>query len=251
MTITAGDLVDKAIIFDGVSICYRVPKERLSGIKEFAIRWIQRRVKYEEFWALNEINLALNKGEVLGIIGRNGAGKSTLLKVIARVLQPTKGRILTVGRVAPFLELGAGFHPELTGRENIFLNSALLGYSRKETEENLERIISFAGIGDFLNAPIRTFSSGMNARLGFSVATTIRPDILLIDEVLSVGDVAFQEKCINRMSSFRDLGTTIVFVSHDLDTVKTFCKNAIWLNKGEIQAEGPAMDVANAYIHHG
>jgi len=235
------------ITLEEISVLYRVPREKLSGIKEYAIRWLQQRLQYDDFWALRQVSFQIRQGEIFGVIGRNGAGKSTLLKTMARVLQPTRGRMVTRGRVAPFLELGAGFHPELTGRENIFLNSALLGYSRKETLAHLDEMIEFAEIGDFIEAPIRTYSTGMVARLGFSVATTIRPDILLIDEVLSVGDASFQEKCIHRMNSFRDQGTTIVFVSHALETVKSFCERAAWLDQGTLQAIGPSDAVAQEY----
>jgi ABC-2 type transport system ATP-binding protein len=241
----------EAVIFESVSVSYRVPKEKLSGIKEFAIRWLQRRLQYEQFWALQEIDFQVHKGEVFGVIGRNGAGKSTLLKIIARILQPTRGRMISRGRIAPFLELGAGFHPELTGRENIFLNGALLGFSRKEMISHLDEMIAFAGIGDFMDAPIRTYSTGMIARLGFSVATTIRPDILLIDEVLSVGDVSFQAKCIERMNNFRDQGTTIVFVSHDMNVIGSFCERAIWIDYGQVQAIGNAEDVVQDYVSRG
>jgi ABC-2 type transport system ATP-binding protein/lipopolysaccharide transport system ATP-binding protein len=240
-----------AVVLEGVSVSYRVPKEQLSGIKEFAIRWLQRRLHYEHFWALLSVDCKVERGEVFGVIGPNGAGKSTMLKIIARILHPTKGRIVTEGRVAPFLELGAGFHPELTGRENIYLNGALLGFSRNEIKAHLDEMISFAGIGDFIDAPIRTYSTGMIARLGFSVATTIRPELLLIDEVLSVGDDSFQKKCIKRMNSFRDQGTTIVFVSHDLNLVESFCEHAIWLDHGEIRMAGAASDVVNDYRNRG
>jgi ABC-2 type transport system ATP-binding protein/lipopolysaccharide transport system ATP-binding protein len=245
------ELIHNAVTFENISVMYRVPKEKLSGIKEYAIRLIQRQLQYEDFWALRELSLQVKKGEVFGIVGRNGAGKSTTLKVIARVLQPTRGRMVTRGSISPFLELGAGFHPELTGRENIFLNSALLGHSRVETNEHLLEIIEFAGIGDFIEAPIRTYSTGMIARLGFSVATTFQPDVLLIDEVLSVGDVKFQEKCINRMNSFRDQGTTIIIVSHDMGMVSHFCERAAWLSEGQIQAIGPASDVVRDYVNRG
>jgi lipopolysaccharide transport system ATP-binding protein len=242
---------DDAVIFESVSVSYRVPKEKLSGIKEFAIRWLQRRLQYDQFWALQEINFGVHQGEVFGVIGRNGAGKSTLLKIIARILQPTRGRMISRGRIAPFLELGAGFHPELTGRENIFLNGALLGFSRKEMTSHLDEMIAFAGIGDFIEAPIRTYSTGMIARLGFSVATTMRPDILLIDEVLSVGDVSFQAKCIERMNNFRDRGTTIIFVSHDMNVIRSFCERAIWVDYGQVKAIGNAEDVVQDYANQG
>lgn len=235
----------------GISVRYRVPHEKLSGIKEFAIRWLQRKLQYDDFWALENVSFDVSSGEVFGVIGRNGAGKSTLLKIMARVLYPTLGRLMIKGKVAPLLELGGGFHPELTGRENIFLNSALLGFTRKETEQHLDEIIEFADIRDFIDAPLRTYSTGMNARLGFSVATSIRPDILLIDEVLSVGDLAFQEKCIQRMNSFRDQGTTIIFVSHDMGTIRNFCERAVWLDQGKIRVIGNTAVVTEKYLEFG
>ncbi|MFU8773909.1 MAG: ABC transporter ATP-binding protein, partial [Anaerolineales bacterium] len=202
------------IKLENVSVRYRVPRERLSGIKEYTIKWLQRRVKYEEFWALQDVSLEVAQGGVFGVIGQNGSGKSTLLKVIARVLVPTKGRVVLRGEVAPLLELGAGFHMELTGMENIYLNSALLGRTHKEVERLLPEIIEFAEIGDFINAPMRTYSTGMVVRLGFSVATCVRPQILLVDEVLSVGDAKFQRKCMDRIYSYQEQGTTVVMVSH-------------------------------------
>jgi ABC-type polysaccharide/polyol phosphate transport system ATPase subunit len=234
-----------------ISVRYRVPREKLSGIKEFAIRWIQRKLQYDDFWALHDVSFTVERGDVFGIVGRNGAGKSTLLKIMARVLYPTLGRLIIKGKVAPLLELGGGFHPELTGRENIYLNSALLGFSRLEIEQHLEEVIDFAEIRDFIDAPLRTYSTGMNARLGFSVATCIRPDILLIDEVLSVGDVAFQEKCIDRMNRFRALGTTIIIVSHDMRTIRDFCERALWLDQGRIQKIGNVVEITEKYIEYG
>lgn len=235
------------IHFEDVAVLYRVPRERVSGIKEFAIRWLQRRLSYEEFWALKGISFEVRRGEVFGVIGRNGAGKSTMLKIMARVLMPTRGRVILRGKLAPLLELGAGFHPELTGRENVYLNSALLGHSRALTDSLLPSIIDFAEIGDFLDAPLRTYSSGMVARLGFSVATCLRPDILLVDEVLSVGDNLFQEKCLARMNSFQHQGTTIVIVSHSMATIQSFCKRALWLDSGKIRSLGDVNEVIAQY----
>lgn len=235
------------ITFEHVGVLYRVPKERVSGIKEYAVRWLQRRLSYEEFWALKDISFEVFPGEVFGVIGRNGAGKSTMLKVMARVLHPTRGRVVMRGRVAPLLELGAGFHPELTGRENIYLNSSLLGYTRKEVDRLFDSILEFAEIGDFIEAPLRTYSTGMVARLGFSVATCIRPDILLVDEVLSVGDSYFQEKCLARMNSFQAQGTTIVIVSHNMETIKNFCSRALWLEQGQAGAIGSVSEVVASY----
>jgi ABC-type polysaccharide/polyol phosphate transport system ATPase subunit len=228
-------------------VLYRVPRERVSGIKEYAVRWLQRRLKYEEFWALEGISFVVPRGEVFGVIGRNGAGKSTMLKVMARVLHPTRGRVVMRGKIAPLLELGAGFHPELTGRENVHLNSALLGYSRKQVLDLFPAILDFAEIGDFIDAPLRTYSTGMVARLGFSVATCLRPDILLVDEVLSVGDSSFQEKCIRRMNEFQQQGTTIVIVSHSMQTVQSFCSRALLLDHGKMVIVGDVAEVIQHY----
>ncbi len=240
-----------AIHLDNVSVRYRVPREQLSGIKEFAIRWVQRRLQYRQFLALQEICLDIQPGEIFGVIGPNGAGKSTLLKVMARVLKPSQGRVVVIGRTAPLLDVAAGFHPELTGVENIFLNGALLGYTRREIEDQFEEIITFAGIEEFIEAPIRTYSTGMVARLGFAIATNARPDILLVDEVLSVGDASFQEKCITRMTAYRENGTTIVLVSHGLALVQNICQRAIWLESGKIAARGKAVEVVQKYMQAG
>jgi len=247
--IEPSDQSDGAVIcVENVSVQYRVPREQLSGIKEYAIRWLQRRLQYHNFWALNDVNIEVNKGEFFGIVGRNGAGKSTLLKVMARVIRPTLGRVIMFGRTAPLLELGAGFHPELTGRENIFLNGALLGLSDKEIVQRFDEIISFSEIEEFIDAPLRTYSTGMVARLGFAVATSARPDIMLIDEVLSVGDSQFQEKCLARMHDFQAQGTTVVLVTHSMERVEALCERAIWLDGGKIAAQGEASIVVNQYL---
>jgi ABC-type polysaccharide/polyol phosphate transport system ATPase subunit len=239
---------DTSIGLEDISVRYRVPRERISGIKEYTIRFLQRRLHYEQFWALREISFRVQRGEVFGVIGRNGSGKSTLLKVIARVLEPPQGRVVIRGRVAPLLELGAGFQVELTGRENIYLNSALLGRTHQETHQLLEEIIAFAEIGDFIDAPIRTYSTGMVARLGFAVAACVRPDVLLVDEVLSVGDSKFQQKCLDRMRLFREQGTTIVIVSHSMATIESFCDRALWLDSGHARALGRVDQVIDQYI---
>ncbi|HLA97259.1 MAG TPA: ABC transporter ATP-binding protein [Anaerolineales bacterium] len=235
------------VYMQGVSVLYRVPRERFSGIKEYAIRLLQRRLQYEDFWAVRDVSFQVRSGEAFGIIGRNGSGKSTMLKVIARVLMPTMGRVVTRGKVAPLLELGAGFHHELTGRENVFMNSTLLGRSQKETERLMPEIIEFAEIEDFIDAPLRTYSTGMIARLGFSVASALRPDILLVDEVLSVGDSHFQEKCLARMNSFRAMGTTIIIVSHNMNTIESFCDHALWIDHGQIKSIGNVREVVAQY----
>jgi lipopolysaccharide transport system ATP-binding protein len=241
-------IADPVIRMQNIAVRYRLPQERLSGIKEYIIRWLQRRLKYDDFWALQNVCFQVQKGEIFGVIGQNGAGKSTLLKVMARVLNPTQGRVVIHGKVAPLLELGGGFHPELTGRENIFLNSALLGRSKSQTESLFDSIVDFAEIWDFIDAPLRTYSTGMSARLGFSVATCLRPDILLIDEVLSVGDVLFQKKCLDRMYDFREAGTTIVIVTHSMATIEGFCDRTLWLSAGQVKMIGPVSEVAPKYV---
>ena len=241
-------MADPVIIFENISVRYRVPHERVSGIKEYIIRRVQRRIQHDEFWALQGVSFEVPRGEIFGIIGRNGAGKSTSLKLIARVLFPTQGRVYVKGALAPLLEIGAGFNAEMTGRENVFFNGAMLGHTRHEMEALVPSIIDFAEIGDFLDAPLRTYSSGMMARLGFSVATCVRPNILLVDEVLAVGDVRFQEKCVRRMRSYHEQGMTIVIVSHSMDTIHNFCQRALWLEGGKVKAIGDADEVASQYL---
>ncbi|MBU2578442.1 ABC transporter ATP-binding protein [Patescibacteria group bacterium] len=238
---------DTAIFLKDVSIQYRIPSESIRTFKEYVIRMLQGRIKHKAFLALRSLNLEVKQGEIFGILGRNGAGKSTLLKVVSRVLMPIEGRVWVRGNISPLLQLGAGFHPELTGRENIYLNATLLGHTQKKIDEKLEEIISFAEIGNFIEAPLRTYSSGMTARLGFAVASAWKPDILILDEVLSVGDVAFQEKCFTRMTKFRDSGATVLMVSHSIDQVRSLCKRALWLDHGEIQVMGSADEVCDAY----
>lgn len=235
------------IVLDNVSVRYRAAGERIGTFKEYVIRLLKRQVKFKEFSALKDIDLQVMQGETLGVIGRNGAGKSTLLKVISRVLIPTEGRVRLKGMVSPLLELGGGFHPELTGMENIFLNGTLLGHNREEIEAHLGEIIEFAELGEFINSPIRTYSSGMVARLGFSISTTWKPDILIIDEVLSVGDENFRNKSAMRVTKFRENGTATLLVSHNLKNIETLCTRAVWLDHGEIKAEGAVPDVIQAY----
>ena len=238
---------DVAVRLENVSVRYRVPHERIGTFKEYMIRRVQRRVTHDEFWALHQVDLQVYRGEVFGIIGRNGAGKSTLLKVVARVLRPTTGRVWVRGRVAPLLEFGAGFHPELTGRENVFLNGTLLGFSHRQMGDKFDRIVDFAELREFIDAPLRTYSSGMVARLGFAIATDVKPDILIVDEVLSVGDEAFQRKSAARMKEFREQGATILLVTHNTATVKAMCQRAMWLDHGTVRALDVAGDVAAQY----
>jgi ABC-type polysaccharide/polyol phosphate transport system ATPase subunit len=236
------------VLIDEASLCYRMPQEQYSGMKEFAIRWLQRRVHYYELWALNEVDLVVNTSEVIGIVGRNGAGKSTLLKLIARVLHPTSGRVRVNGSTAPLLGLGAGFHPELTGRENIFLYGAMLGLTRREMEQYVNSIIEFSELNDFIDSPLRTYSGGMYLRLGFAVATCRFSDVLLVDEVLAVGDAKFQSKCIDRMKGFRAAGSSIIYVSHDLGSIESICDRVIWLEQGQIKLDGPPKEVISSYL---
>jgi ABC-2 type transport system ATP-binding protein len=238
---------EEIIRLENVGVRYRIPTERIGTFKEYIIRRLQRRVSHREFWALRNVNLSVYRGEVLGLIGHNGAGKSTLLKLVARVLKPVEGRIIVRGHVAPLLEFGAGFHPELTGRENVFLNGALLGFSRQEMEEKFNRIVDFAELWDFIDSPMRTYSSGMWARLGFATATDIQPEILIVDEVLSVGDEAFQRKSSARMQQFREQGATILFVSHSMDAIASMCSRAAWIDHGELKMAGPTEEVIAAY----
>jgi ABC-2 type transport system ATP-binding protein len=230
-----------------ISVRYRLPEERIGTFKEYAIRLLQKRLEYKSFLALQNVSLEIKKGETFGIIGRNGAGKSTLLKVISRVLIPTEGRVQITGRVSPMLELGAGFHPELTGRENIFLNGTLLGHSRDEIDKRLDAIMEFSELGNFIEAPIRTYSTGMVARLGFAVATAWKPDILILDEVLSVGDEAFQQKCKNKIDEFRNSQVTTILVTHHMQTMEALCTKAAWLDQGQVRAIGDVKNIISAY----
>lgn len=242
--------MEPSIHLDQVTVQFRIPHQRIPTLQEYAIRWLKRGIQYSDFHALNNVSFTVNPGEALGIIGANGAGKSTLLKVIARVIRPTSGRVRLRGRVAPLLELGAGFDYEMTGRENVFLNGAVLGFNRKTMAQRLERIVDFAGIGEFIDAPVRTYSSGMVARLGFAVATDHAPEVLIIDEVLAVGDAEFQEKSAARIRHFRDQGTTILVVSHSLTSIQALCSRALWLEHGNIRASGAVSEVLDQYAPH-
>ena len=239
--------MEAIVQIENVSVSYRLPTERIGSFKEYAIRKLQRRVKIEDFWALVDVSMTVNKGDVFGIIGNNGAGKSTILKVISRVLKPSKGRVVVRGRIAPLLELGAGFHPELSGRENVFLNGALLGYSREDMEKVFDEIVAFSELEQFINSPIRTYSSGMYARLGFAVATAHVPDVLILDEILSVGDEAFQKKSRERLQSFQEKGSTVLMVSHGLDSMITMCNRVAWLDQGKLRLLGEPSEVVAAY----
>lgn len=230
-----------------VSLCYRMPAERVSGMKEFLVQALQGKLQYKEFWALQDVNFSIEKGEVLGLVGANGAGKSTMLKVISGILKPTKGAVTVHGNIVPMLELGSGFDMELTGRENVFLNGAILGYSEDFLKEKYQEIVDFSELGEFIEMPLRNYSSGMITRLAFSIATVVKPDILIVDEILSVGDAAFQKKSKNRMMELMSGGTTVLLVSHSAQQITEMCSRAIWLEKGTMKMIGPAADVCRAY----
>ena len=239
---------DAAVIrVEHVSLRYRITREKVTSIKEYAIRRLKRDLGFTDFWALKDVSIEVKKGEVFGIVGRNGAGKTTLLKVIARVLRPISGRVVVRGLVAPLLGLGAGFNNELTGRENVFLSGATLGFSVQEMRARFDEIVDFAGVGDFLDAPLRTYSTGMRARLAFAVATAIKPDILLLDEILSVGDSNFQEKCTHRLRGFREGGATVLLVSHNPRTIKSLCDRAVLLHRGQVQNVSSATEILQQY----
>jgi lipopolysaccharide transport system ATP-binding protein len=233
-----------------ISKRFAMHRERQRSFQETFIRLFQRkRDRGRQFWALNDVSFEVHAGDCFGIIGSNGSGKSTLLKLITGILEPTSGDIITGGRIASLLELGAGFHPDLTGRENIFLNGSVYGLSRQQMLSRLDKIIDFTELGDFIDVPIKHYSSGMYVRLGFAVAIHIDPDLMLVDEVLSVGDAAFQHKCLDSIGKFRAQGGTLVFVSHDLGTVQSLCNKAIWLDSGQVRAAGQPTDVAMAYLN--
>ena len=243
---------DVSIHLEGVSLCYRLAKQRVPSFKEYAIHFLRGALSYEKLWALKEVDLTVRRGESLGIVGRNGAGKSTLLKVISRVLKPTQGTAVVNGRLSPILELGSGFDYELTGLENVYLNALLLGHSRREVEAQVDEIVEFSGLGDFIRAPLRNYSSGMQARLGFAVATAWVPDVLILDEVLAVGDATFTDKCEKRLQRFHDAGTTVLLVSHTLAAVVKNCARCLWLDDGRVRADGEAREVVSLYMReHG
>jgi len=238
-----------AVSFEDVSKRFVLRHERAYTVLESMISMVRpSRRSTEEFWALRAVSFEIPDGETLGIIGPNGAGKSTALKLMARILEPTSGQVVVRGRISPLLELGAGFHPELTGRENVFLNAALFGVSQAEAQDRYDQIVEFSELNDFIDVPLKHYSSGMYMRLGFAVAANIIPDILLVDEILAVGDEAFQRKCLRKIEEFRREGRTIVFVSHDLPTVSRICHRALWLDKGRVMALGPTDDLVDRYL---
>lgn len=238
---------DVAIRVKDMGIRFNLSKERVDNLKEYMIKFLRRDLKYNEFWALKEISFDIKKGERLGVLGLNGSGKSTLLKTVSGVLKPTEGSVRTDGVIAPLLELGAGFSPEYTGRENIYLYGAVLGYSKKFLDDKFDEIVDFSGLGEFIEVPIKNYSSGMKARLGFSIATIVEPDILILDEVLSVGDKKFRQKSERKIMSMFDKGVTVLFVSHSLEQVMRLCNKAIILDSGRLVAKGSVEKVGRIY----
>jgi ABC-type polysaccharide/polyol phosphate transport system ATPase subunit len=230
-----------------VSLCYRLAKQRIPSFKEYALHWMRGALTYEQLWALRDVTLRVDRGESVGIVGRNGAGKSTLLKVISRVITPSEGRAIVRGRVSPILELGSGFDFELTGQENIYLNALLLGHSRREIDERFDGIVAFSGLADFIRSPIRNYSSGMLARLAFSILTAWKPDVLVLDEFLSVGDLHFVKKCQEWLDQVHAAGTTLLLVSHAPEAIQQNCRRCVWLDGGRIRADGRPDEVLALY----
>jgi len=237
-----------AIIVDNISKKFRIPHEKKTTVFQNIVGLIKRQFDYEEFWALKDVSFEVNKGEALGIIGRNGSGKSTLLKIMARVLYPDSGSVALNGKVASFLQLGVGFQPELTAKENVYIYSSILGLRRKQVDRTYDEILDFAELKKFENMKLKNFSSGMNLRLAFSTAIYAVPDTLLIDEVFAVGDESFKKKCSDKMDQFKAEGKTIVFVSHALDAVKALCQRSMLLNEGRIVSMGDTEKVVNDYL---
>jgi ABC-2 type transport system ATP-binding protein len=238
---------DNIIEAQDISMRFNLNKENISSLKEYIVKLLKGKLMFEEFWALKNVSLNVKRGEVLGIVGLNGAGKSTFLKVIAGVLKPTKGNISIKGSIAPLIELGAGFDVELTARENIFLNGAILGHSRKFMNEKFEEIVEFSELREFLDVPLKNYSSGMVARIGFAIATLIEPEILIVDEILSVGDFHFQEKCEKRIKSLFDKGTTVIIVSHAIKQIEKLCTKVVWLDHGKIIMQGETQEICDKY----
>ena len=232
---------------DHVSMNFRMNVNRTTSMKEWVIAKLKRKLQYQDFFALNDVSFSVQRGEIVGIIGTNGSGKSTLLKVISGIYKPSKGTAVTAGRVAPMLELGSGFDYELSGRENIVLNGAIMGYSEEFLHRKYDEIVAFSELGEFIEQPLKTYSSGMMMRLAFSVATLVDPEILIVDEILAVGDERFQKKSSERMMNLMGGGTTVLMVSHNINQIREMCSRTIWLQHGQIRMDGDVQEVCDAY----
>ena len=232
---------------EDVSMTYKMTYDKIKSLKEYIMTFLKGNLKYENFNALSNVSFEVKKGEVVGIIGKNGAGKSTILKVISGILKPTSGKVVVNGNIVPMLELGSGFDYDLTGRENVFLNGAILGYSKEFLLEKYDEIVEFSEIGKFIDVPIRNYSSGMMMRLAFSIATVVNPEVLIVDEILAVGDANFQEKSKARMLELMDGGTTVLFVSHSLPQIREMCNRVVWLDKGRVKMIGNTGEVCDKY----
>lgn len=236
-----------AIVIDHVTMKFNMSKERIDNMKEYFIKLIKHQLFYEEFTALSDVSAVIEPSEVFGIVGLNGSGKSTLLKLVSGILKPTGGRVITNGTISPLIELGAGFDFEMTARENLFMNGSVLGYSRDFMRERFDAIIDFAELKEFVDVPLKNFSSGMVARLGFSIATLVKPEILIVDEILAVGDFLFQQKCEERIQKMMAGGTTVLIVSHSVDQIERLCGRVMWLEKGRVKMIGETKEVCRMY----
>lgn len=238
---------NNAVEIDNVSMCFNLQTERIDNLKEYFIKLVKGQIHYKEFWALREVSLSIKQGEVFGLVGFNGAGKSTLLKIIAGVLKPTKGQVKVNGLIAPLIELGAGFDMELSARDNIYLNGAVLGYSHSFIKEKFDEIVDFAEIGEFIDVPLKNYSSGMIARIAFSISTIVEPNILIVDEILSVGDIRFQDKCNKRIKSMISNGVTVILVSHSSGQIESLCDRVAYLEKGQLVEVGQTEAILARY----
>ncbi len=238
---------ENAVEVKNVSMHFNMCKEKLESLKEYFLKLVSKKLRFERFVAVDNVSFNIKKGDVFGIVGLNGCGKSTTLKIISGILSPTMGTVETAGTIAPLIELGAGFDMDLTARENIYLNGSVLGYSKKFMDEKFDEIVEFSEMAEFLDTPMKNYSSGMVARVGFAIATMTKPDILIVDEILAVGDFHFQQKCEDRINKMINDDTTVIIVSHSIEQIERLCKHCMWLEKGKIKMIGEAADVCNAY----
>ncbi len=238
---------ENAVELRNVEMHFNMSKEKLESLKEYFLKLVKRQLHFEDFVAVNDVSFDIKKGDVFGIVGLNGCGKSTTLKMISGILEPTKGTVKTYGTIAPLIELGAGFDMDLTARENIYLNGSVLGYSKKFIDEKFQDIVDFSEMHEFLDVPMKNYSSGMVARIAFAIATVTTPDILIVDEILAVGDFLFQQKCEERINAMINDDTTVIIVSHSIEQIERLCKHCVWLEKGKIKMIGDALEVCDAY----